>query len=465
MSRIFTTGKSTSCSIEAAVPGDVPAPPQVSNEGSAVMTTSVVSAELPGLPGGQRRQWRAAYETDPIGYLTQCRQQHGDVFMLDDGLVVLTDPALVQRLLVRTNRESVPNPDLLDGGRLPDTDEVKAWIRVRELVGQVLKPAALREHLPGIDQAVAAGLHELCGREFDPVAVAEETCLRAALPIWLPYEPPGLMPALVSSVSVGLALSDVAVRIPRWWPSLMRRRIRAARRVLDAELRGLLDGPPPPLAPGQPPTLLHRVAAAADQIPAPVAMKVIGNALTSGIATMAGAWCWLLYHLGSHPDDLGRIRQEAASAAGDPAADLPYTTAFVREVLRVHPPAWLLGRNTTVPVTLDEHYTVPSGTAVLFSPYLLHHDPRWWDQPGHFDPQRWLGTRPPHAPYAYLPFGAGPRVCLGLHLGQLLLVRTAAHIATAFDLNLVHQPPAVPPKLATLLLPNGLTCALTPRER
>jgi unspecific monooxygenase len=158
------------------------------------------------------------------------------------------------------------------------------------------------------------------------------------------------------------------------------------------------------------------------------------------------------------------IRQEAASAAGDPSASLPYTTAFVREVLRVHPPAWLLGRDTTVPVTLDERYTVPPRTAVLFSPYLLHHDPRWWDRPGDFDPGRWLGPRPPHTPHAYLPFGAGPRVCLGLHLGQLLLVRTAVHIATTFDLHISHQPPAAPAKLATLLLPTGLTCALSPQR-
>jgi cytochrome P450 len=128
-----------------------------------VVTTSVVSAELPGLQGRRSRRWRKAYEADPIGYLAGCRQQYGDVFMLEDDLVVITDPAMVQRLLVRTNRESVPNPNLLDGGRLPDADEVKAWIHVRELVGQVLKPTAMRPFLPGIDQAVAAGLHERRG--------------------------------------------------------------------------------------------------------------------------------------------------------------------------------------------------------------------------------------------------------------------------------------------------------------
>jgi unspecific monooxygenase len=432
-------------------------------QGCAAVTTSVVPAELPGR-GGQRRRWRQAYEADPIGYLTRCRQQYGDVFALDDRLLVITDPALVQRLLVRTNRESVPDPKLLEGGRLPDADEVKASVHVRELVGEVLKPASVRAHLPAIDQAVGAGLHRLCGREFDPVAVAGETCLRAAMPVWLPHDPPGLVPALLSSVAAGLAVSDVGVRIPRWWPSLMRRRIRAARRAVDAELHALLDDSLRPPAPGRPPTLLHQVIAAAGQVPAEVAMKVLGNALTSGISAMGGAWCWLLHHLGSHPGDLGRIRQEAVSSAGDPTADLPYTTAFVREVLRVHPPAWLLGRDTTVPVTLNEHYTVPPRTAVLFSPYLLHHDPRWWDRPGQFDPRRWLDTRSPHAPYAYLPFGAGPRVCLGLHLGQLLLVRTAARIATEFRLQLIRRSPAAQPRLGTLLLPAGLTCTLTSRH-
>ncbi len=430
------------------------------------MTSGIsVSAatEFPGPRGGQGRHWRKAYQRDPIGYLSRCRQQYGDVFALGDGLLVITDPARVQRLLVRTNRESVPNPNLLENGRLPDSEEVRAWIAVRELIGQVLKPAALRSHRPAMDRAITTGLRELCGAQFDPVAVSQETCLRAALPIWIPSEPPGLVPALMSSVSAGLALSDVAVRLPQWWPSLMRRRIQAARQVTDAQLRALLDNPPQPVVPGHPPTLLHRIAAKEGLTPE-VAMKAMGNALTSGIATMAGAWSWLLYYLGSRPDDLDRIRREATGSDGDPRAGLPYTTAFVREVLRVRPPAWLLGRDTTIGVALDEHHTLPAGTAVLFSPYLLHHDPRFWHQPDRFEPQRWLETRPPHAPYAYLPFGAGPRVCLGLHLGQLLLVLTAARIATSFQLDLVHRPPANPPKLATLLLPTGLTCTVTPAE-
>lgn len=428
------------------------------------MTTSVMTTELPGLRGGQRRHWRTDYEADPIGYLTSCRERYGDIFQLDDSLVVVTDPAMVQRVLARTNRDSVPNPDLLDGGRLPGADEIRASMRVRELVGQVLKPAAIRSYAPGIDQVVTAGLNGLSGHEFDPVAVADETCLRATLPVLVPYDPPGLVPALLATVAAGLTVTDVAVRIPRWWPSLMRRRIRIARRVLGAEFRSLLDSCPATPDPDQPSTLLHHVVANQAAIPREVAMKVLGNAMTAGVSTIAGAWCWLLYHLGSRPEDLDTIRREAASSAGDLTSDLPFTAAFIREVLRMHPPAWLLGRDTTGPVALNEHYTVPPRTSVLFSPYLLHHDPRWWDRPDEFDPARWLDGRPPHAPHAYIPFGAGPRVCLGLHLGQLLLARTAIHIARSFYLHLVRQPSAIPPRPATLLLPTGLTCALTQRE-
>lgn len=89
-------------------------------------TTSTAPEALPGPVGAERRWWRRIYDADPIGYLTACRDRWGDVFALDEKLVVVCSPDLVHRVLVATNRESVPNPDLLDGNRLPTPKEIRS---------------------------------------------------------------------------------------------------------------------------------------------------------------------------------------------------------------------------------------------------------------------------------------------------------------------------------------------------
>ncbi|MGJ5760712.1 cytochrome P450 [Streptomyces galbus] len=82
------------------------------------------------------------------------------------------------------------------------------------------------------------------------------------------------------------------------------------------------------------------------------------------------------------------------------------------EVLRLHPPVWITSRRTLTPVTLGEH-TLPAGTDVVFSSYLLHRHPAHYRDPHRFDPDRWLTTRPRPQDAAYLPFGTGARGCVG----------------------------------------------------
>ena len=106
-----------------------------------------------------------------------------------------------------------------------------------------------------------------------------------------------------------------------------------------------------------------------------------------------------------------------------PSATLPLTTAVLAETLRLWPPSWMFSRRTREPLTLGGR-SVPAGIMCLVSPALLHRDPRWWAEPEQFQPQRWLRREPgqsdrfdPKAPGqprgAFLPFGAGPRMCIG----------------------------------------------------
>lgn len=187
----------------------------------------------------------------------------------------------------------------------------------------------------------------------------------------------------------------------------------------------------------------------------------MGNALAKGLPATAGAWCWLLHDLAANPGDMARIRVEATACRGS-VEELSYTRAFVRESMRTHPPAWLLARETTAPTAVTERCTAPAGTTIFISPYLIHRDPRYWPDPHRFAPHRWTPPHTGHHRYAYLPFGAGPRVCVGLHLGEVLLTLTAARIASRYQLT--ASTPATAPAFNSVLQPTGLSLQLTRRD-
>jgi cytochrome P450 len=141
-------------------------------------------------------------------------------------------------------------------------------------------------------------------------------------------------------------------------------------------------------------------------------------------ATGAGlAWSFAL--LDKNPEALARVEREAAEvlAGGLPTASsaeaLSYTGQAFREALRIYPPAWRLERQATQDVEFRGVH-VPAGTLVFMLSYVLHRDPRFWDAPERFDPERFSTERSVGRPKcSYLPFGAGQRTCLGNLLALL----------------------------------------------
>jgi cytochrome P450 len=140
----------------------------------------------------------------------------------------------------------------------------------------------------------------------------------------------------------------------------------------------------------------------------------------AGHETTANAlsWTWLL--LSEHPDGEAWFRDRL----DDPTS----VRAVLHESLRLYPPAWAIGRRAIEDHAADG-VTIPAGSVVIVSPWLLHHDPRWWRDPEAFDPDRWLGEEPVADRRAYLPFGAGSRMCIGEGFAELeatTLLRTIA---------------------------------------
>lgn len=150
----------------------------------------------------------------------------------------------------------------------------------------------------------------------------------------------------------------------------------------------------------------------------------------AGHETSANAMAWAWFLLSHAPDAAARLRAEATAALGGRAAeladlpDLPFARAVVEETLRLYPPVPLLARRASEPLEIAGH-RVPRGGLVLVVPWLLHRNPKLWDAPDSFLPERFLAGRPPR--HAYAPFSLGPRVCTGM---QFALAETAICLST-----------------------------------
>jgi cytochrome P450 len=151
----------------------------------------------------------------------------------------------------------------------------------------------------------------------------------------------------------------------------------------------------------------------------------------AGHETSANAMAWAWFLLSQAPEAAARVRAEATAAFGGRAAGwadlprLPFARAVVEETLRLYPPVPLLARSAAAPLEIGGHL-VPRGALVLAVPWLLHRNPRLWEKPDHFAPERFLAGRRPQR-HAYIPFSLGPRVCTG---AQFALAETVICLST-----------------------------------
>ncbi|WP_248965403.1 cytochrome P450 [Sphaerisporangium perillae] len=190
--------------------------------------------------------------------------------------------------------------------------------------------------------------------------------------------------------------------------------------------------------------------------------------LLAGHETTASTLAWTFHLIDRHPEVRDRLHAEAVEVLGDrlPVHEdlhrLRYTAMVVEEVMRLYPPVWMLPREAQGDDEVGG-YHVPAGSDVLISPYTLHRHPAFWDEPDRFDPERFDPDRPVNRPrYAYIPFGAGPRFCVGNHLGMMEATFVIAMIAR--DLRLTQLPghDVVPEPMLSLRVRGGLPMTVHP---
>ena len=167
--------------------------------------------------------------------------------------------------------------------------------------------------------------------------------------------------------------------------------------------------------------------------------------IIAGHETTASSLNWFWTLLAQHPgvearlhEEIGRQEIDREAAPGyDDLARFPYVRQAIEEALRLYPPGWLLTRRSIAPSKIGA-FELPAGTDVLVSPYLVHRHPRYWRDAQRFDPDRFApGEAETRNRFAYLPFGLGPRACIGEHLALIEMHAHAIMLARRFKLSLV----------------------------
>jgi cytochrome P450 len=233
-------------------------------------------------------------------------------------------------------------------------------------------------------------------------------------------------------------------RMPTWLPTPKNVRFKKASRTLDELVLGIINGRRESNVEAN--DLLSMLMSARDEetreqmTDRQLRDEVMTLAL-AGHETTANTLTWTLHLLSQHQDVFSRVRAEADQVLGacDPGlaqlGQLSLTRRVIEESMRLYPPAWIFERQAIKDDELGG-FRVPKDTVVAVSPYTLHRHPRFWPEPERFDPDRFLAERIQERPkHAYLPFGAGPRVCIGNAFAMMEAQIILAMIARRYELT------------------------------
>lgn len=245
---------------------------------------------------------------------------------------------------------------------------------------------------------------------------------------------------------------------PLWVPTPLHRRFKHAMNVIDTLVYGIIEERQ---ADPDPNYLLTMLMKSIDEETGEVMDKkqIRDEALITffaGHETTAQLLTWTWYMLAKNPEVEARLHAELASVLGGrtpDAQDIPsliYTRQVIDETLRLYSPVAVTARDVIADDEIDGFH-IPAGSMVMISPYLTHRHPEYWSNPEKFDPDHFLPDQVAARPrYAYYPFGAGQRICLGMHFALLEGVLVLAEAAQRYRLRLVPGEEVHPVMVGTL---------------
>ena len=427
-----------------------------------------------------------AMAANPVQVLSKYNALHGDTFRLYLGgikeVMITTNPAVIQHVL-KTNADNYHKSHIQVKrmghflGKGLFTTHGEPWRTQRRLIQKgfdrrqldalsLIMQDSLSESLRDFDKQIHLGpvdiYTHLMKMTFAMVA-------RSLFGARLKDEDIELVSHTICTVQEFIVRQTLQPYLNPWFAASgelrkhedMRTR---ADNVLLEYIRKRRNGPP-----GQDllQTLMDARYSDGEAMPDELVLSESMQLLVAGHETSSNALSWLLYLLSTHPDVLDRVRHEFDEILnGEPlnytaVPKFVFTTQVINEALRLYPPFWMIDREAVADDRVGDT-VIPAGSTVIVYVYGAHHAPRYWENPETFDPERFSKANvTSQPPFTHLPFGGGPRGCIGGNYAMLQILMILGTLLGKYDLEL---PPGqkIEPRAMVILRPkNGIRMSFT----
>jgi cytochrome P450 len=427
--------------------------------------------------------------SEQLAFLERARAEYGDIYRLSLGatsIIMLNHPAQAQYVL----RDNVRN--YAKGGAIWDsirslvgnglvTSEGDFWMRQRRM----MSPHFHRQRLAALTEVMVAAIadslknwHKLA-QKTEPVDVSHpfahvtmSIILRTMFGSDMSDEEFEDLGAKFAFVLDYLLPQAVTGSIPSWVPLPKRARFQQALKAIDAFIYGVIEKRRQTLSNDLISMLIESVDnESGDQMTNQQLRDEVITIFSAGYETTALTLSWTIHFITQQPAILERLREEVDSVLGDrlPTVDdlmrLPYARQVLQESMRLCPPAYFITR-TAVEDDVIDGYRIQAGQMLGVTMYTIHRHPDFWASPQTFDPDRFSSEQSEgRHPMAWIPFGAGQRLCLGRDFAYMEGTLILAMLLQRFTISASPNHVATP-RLSLTLHPNdGVMIHLKERAR
>jgi cytochrome P450 len=457
---------------------------------SSTLQPPQVRDHPPSLPGYPLVGVLPVFRRDPLRLLTNAARQYGDVVHMQFGPTrsyLVNHPDEIQHVLQTNNRnyrrEGYGNQviKLVTGLNLLTSDG-DYWLQQRRLMA----PAFHRQRITSFGTLMAQAAQGMLSRwdekqsaggwvdaHREMMRVTMEIVGRALFSIDLSGEANTLGMAFVEGMDYLNYRLNHVFAWPLFLPTPRNFRLRRALAAIDRIIQEMIEERRQSGEEGE--DLLSMLLEARYEdtglgMTDEQLQNEMGILIGAGHETTANALTWTFYLLSENPEveealhrELDQVLQGRAPAVSDLPA-LPYTRMVIEESMRLYPPAWILTGRETIAEDQIAGYTIPARSTVFISPYVTQRDPRFWPDPERFDPNRFAPEAAAERPrFAYLPFGGGPRKCIGADFAMTESQLILAAVAQRYCLRLKPGWAVEPDPIFTLRIRGGLPMRLEAR--